>query len=163
MHLDISKCLLIFLGSLIQFSDELECLQCTSPIRRVSRDWDHSCLDGTLMPVACPQLINKTESPFEQCVSAVHRLGRGRNSGILIYRSCTKTNMIFQECDPPNLSIDIDKTLGFYCSRTCQGDGCNRHSVKEITSNMNGLFQNQCILLHIICIIILLDIFGYIK
>ncbi|CAF1093974.1 unnamed protein product [Adineta ricciae] len=154
MHLDISKYFLLLLACLVRLTFQLECLQCTSPIRRVSRDWDHSCLDGTLMPVDCPLPLNKTETPFTQCVSAVHRLGNRQGSGVLIYRGCVKISKSYQECDPP-IPIDIDKTINFYCSRTCYGDGCNRHSVKNVISSMSTLFNKPYRLLNIVCLAIL--------
>ncbi|CAF0732407.1 unnamed protein product [Adineta ricciae] len=159
MHLDISEYFLLLLVCLVRLSFQLECLQCTSPIRRVSRDWDHSCLDGTLTPVNCSQPLNKTEPPFMQCVSAVHRLGNRQGSGLLIYRGCVKISESFQECDPP-IPIDIDKTISFYCSLTCYGDGCNRHSVKNVISSMSTLFDNPQHLLNIVCIVILRSFAG---
>ena len=45
------------------------------------------------------------------------------------------------ECEPPLSTIDFDVTSDFFCSQTCSDDGCNRHSVKEISSNTNGFFQ----------------------
>ncbi len=66
-----------FLGiiDLVFTGFELACIQCTSPIRRVSQNWDHSCLDGTLAPVPCAQPINESIPSFKTCVSALYTLG----------------------------------------------------------------------------------------
>ena len=60
---------------------ELACIQCTSPIRRVSHNRDHPCLDGTLISAPCPPPFNESVSGFKNCVSALYRLGKGRNGG----------------------------------------------------------------------------------
>jgi hypothetical protein len=52
------------------------------------------------------------------------------------------------ECDPNGTAIDLDQTLDFFCSRTCAYDGCNQHSVKEISSKANGdLYRSQRLLI----------------
>lgn len=57
---------------------------------------------------------------------------------------------IQHECHPSDTTIDVDTTPGLYCIRTCMGDGCNQHSVKEITSNnANELFTYKFIVLLI--------------
>lgn len=71
--------------------------------------------------------------------------------GVLIYRGCMKTAIMQQECDPPNSTIDVEKTLGFYCSLTCFGDGCNRHTVKEITSAAHDPVVQKYLVLSCIC------------
>ncbi|CAF1389625.1 unnamed protein product [Rotaria sordida] len=51
---------------------------------------------------------------------------------------------IRHECDPSVSMIDLDKTLDFYCTRTCLNDGCNHHSVEEIVSNADeDLYKNN--------------------
>jgi hypothetical protein len=59
------------------------------------------------------------------------------------------------ECDPPVSTFDIDKTLDFYCTLTCSDDGCNRHTVKEISSNGNEYFDKSNILLKLYFIILM--------
>lgn len=53
---------------------ELACIQCTSPIRNLSPMWDHSCLEGTLEPVLCEHSSNRTQQPFQNCLSALYKL-----------------------------------------------------------------------------------------
>ncbi|CAF1581067.1 unnamed protein product [Adineta steineri] len=156
MRLDINKYLLVFIGWLIRTSYQLECVQCTSPVRRVTQNWDHSCLDGTLTSVPCQEPPNESNSSFRQCVSAAYRIGSQKSSNIFVYRGCSKSQIAQHECDPANSTTDIDSLLNFYCSYTCLGNGCNRHSYKEITSNANQLIKIQFILLFIICTIFLL-------
>jgi hypothetical protein len=58
---------------------QLDCVQCTSSIRRVSQTWDHSCLDGTLAPLPCRGAFNESDSVNKQCFSSLYRVGqRGR-------------------------------------------------------------------------------------
>jgi hypothetical protein len=60
---------------------QLACIQCTSPIRRVSQIREHSCLDGTLPPLPCGQRINQSKLVFPNCVSALYRLASKGNGG----------------------------------------------------------------------------------
>jgi hypothetical protein len=60
---------------------QLACIQCSSPIRRVSQIREHPCLDGTLTPVPCEQRINQSKLPFQNCVSALYRLALHGNGG----------------------------------------------------------------------------------
>ncbi|CAF1255823.1 unnamed protein product [Rotaria sordida] len=136
--MDINRYLFIFIGWLIRTSYQIECLQCTSPIRRSSHNWDHSCLDGTLLPLPCEGSIDISASTFKQCVSSLYRLGQRGSAGVLIYRGCTKMHSVPHDCDPPVSTIDVETTLNFYCSLACSIDGCNRHSV---------LFSMQFVLL----------------
>lgn len=58
---------------------QLACIQCTSPVRRISQLSDHSCLDGTLQPLLCEQIINGSKLIFKNCVSAIYKLGLNGN------------------------------------------------------------------------------------
>ncbi len=60
---------------------QLACIQCTSPTRSPSENWDYSCLDGTLTPVLCEQTINGSKVPYKNCISALYRLKITGNSG----------------------------------------------------------------------------------
>ncbi|CAF2641147.1 unnamed protein product [Rotaria sp. Silwood2] len=79
--MDINRYLLIFIGWLVRTSYQIECLQCTSPIRRTSTSRDHPCLDGTLSPLPCEESNNASVSTFIQCVSALYRIGQRGSAG----------------------------------------------------------------------------------
>lgn len=64
---------------------QLDCLQCTSPIRRFSQSWDHSCLEGTLAALPCDKLTSTSESNYTQCVSALYRVGQRGIAGKKLY------------------------------------------------------------------------------
>ncbi len=98
MQLEINKCILLFFGWFIQASKwkgefiyfknswffgglELSCIQCTSPIRRISQNWDHSCLDASLVPIPCELSSNASKSTFINCASALYRLGYKGSKG----------------------------------------------------------------------------------
>lgn len=63
-----------------------------------------------------------------------------------IHRGCSMIHEVRHECDPPAATIDLDKTLDFFCSRTCSDDGCNQHKVIQISSNANGYLNQNRIL-----------------
>jgi hypothetical protein len=65
--------------------------------------------------------------------------------GVHIHRGCSMIETVRHECDPPASTINIDKTLDFFCSVTCSEDGCNQHSVNEIASNANGYLSRKAI------------------
>jgi len=71
----INKDTFLWILDLVFTGFELACIQCTSPIQRVSQSWDHSCLDGTLSPVPCVQPMNESIAPFKTCASALYALG----------------------------------------------------------------------------------------
>ncbi|CAF1073324.1 unnamed protein product [Adineta steineri] len=81
MQLETNGLILILFGCFIRTSFELACIQCTSPIRRVAQNWDHSCLDGTLAPEPCEQPINDTRGTFINCASALFKVGLNGNRG----------------------------------------------------------------------------------
>ena len=59
---------------------QLECIQCTSPIRRVSHNWNYACLYGTLLPLPC-QHGNESKATFNTCMSNLYTLGTQGNGG----------------------------------------------------------------------------------
>lgn len=63
--------------------------------------------------------------------------------GVHIHRGCSMIHDVRHECDPPASTVDLEKTLDFFCSRTCPYDGCNQHTVSEISSNTNGCLYNK--------------------
>ena len=75
---DESDCLMILFVSL---GLELSCIQCTSPVERITQNWDHSCLDGTLPAVPCEQSNNDSSKAYQNCVSALYRIGLSANGG----------------------------------------------------------------------------------
>ncbi|UJR22364.1 hypothetical protein I4U23_025426 [Adineta vaga] len=154
MPLQANRLILLLLGYFICPSLELACIQCTSPIERVAQNWDHSCLDGTLTPVLCEQSTNETKKPYLNCISALYRISLNGNGGLHIHRGCSMIQAVRHECDPPVTSIDLDSTLDFFCSRTCENNGCNQHSVVQISSNMNRYFSKNDMLLKIVMIIL---------
>ncbi len=65
-----------------------------------------------------------------------------------IHRGCSIIENVRHECDPPASTINLEETLDFFCSRTCSDDGCNQHTVNEISSNANGyLYKNKILLI----------------
>jgi hypothetical protein len=42
----------------------------------MSQSWDHSCLDGNLIPLPCHQPKNASEPTPKQCASALYRVGQ---------------------------------------------------------------------------------------
>jgi len=70
-----------------------------------------------------------------------------------IHRGCSMIHDARHECEPSISTIDIDRTPDFVCTRTCSTDGCNRDSVKEISSNATGFVNKNNTLLNIYLII----------
>ncbi|CAF1042311.1 unnamed protein product [Rotaria sp. Silwood1] len=81
MHMDINQYFFIFIGWLVRTSYQLDCIQCTSPIRHMSTSWDHSCLDGTLSPLPCEAIVNGSALTFQQCGSALYRISQRGSAG----------------------------------------------------------------------------------
>ncbi|CAF0768808.1 unnamed protein product [Adineta ricciae] len=81
MQLERRQLVFIIFGWFICPSFELSCIQCTSPVERITQNWDHSCLDGTLASVACKKPNNESSEPFLNCVSALYRIGLNTNGG----------------------------------------------------------------------------------
>ncbi|CAF1463500.1 unnamed protein product [Rotaria sp. Silwood1] len=81
MYLKINESILVFIGWFIQASFELSCIQCTSPIRRISQNLNYSCLDGTLPPLPCILPANKSNTTFKACMSSLYRIERRKNGG----------------------------------------------------------------------------------
>lgn len=63
-----------------------------------------------------------------------------------VSRSCVKRRKLQHDCDPSLATIDMDNNSTYFCTFTCEGNGCNRHSVDTILSkgdqlkNSNGIF-----------------------
>ena len=74
---------------------------------------------------------------------------------VILSRSCTNRSDVQHGCNSAIPYKDTKKWIQFYCMRTCFGDGCNRHSVIDITSNATESFTDGFMVLPITSILFL--------
>ena len=137
--------------SIISSGFQLDCLQCTSPTISVNSNETHSCVDGTLAPVPCPNAITFTASicsqnAWRRSLSLVGKKTEVRKSEasagtirrsiwsflrfihsvVIVIEFFSKSH----DCDPSDSSVET--SVPFYCARICLTDGCNRYTYNEI-------------------------------
>jgi len=61
--------------------------------------------------------------------------------GIYVNRGCVIRRKLQHDCDPSLASIDMDNNSTYYCTFTCEGNACNRHSVDTILSKGDQLYS----------------------